>query len=353
MNKINIMIPRILKIVFIVVLFSFVLAHKANKPRIMIIHSYLNDYDWVNEINVGFERVFSKYHDVTVRYHYMDLKNHVSDNYRRTSASITHRTIDKWRPDVLILADDLAQILVGSEFVNDPGVKVVFCGVNGKPVDYGYDTAQNVTGILERKPLEATKETLMMMAVAMGYNKDNPDAEPPKVVFIGDNSFTVSAEIDDYSEFDWSPMQWVPPLRAGHFEAWQDAVIQANDIADLVMISDIRQIRVSENSKELVKPDQVMEWTESHSENPILCMARILVVEDGGMMCVAASGYEQGEIAAERARAVALGKAPTDYEIVRTKQFLISIRESTMEKRNLPIPSIYEAFARATDNYIE
>lgn len=344
-------IPKLLKLVFVVLLCGLILAHKANKPRILVIHSYLNDYDWVREINEGMRRVFDKQQDVTLRYHYMDLKNHLDENFRTTASKITHRTIRKWRPDVIILSDDWAQKLIGTQYLDDPDISIVFCGVNANPGSYGYDKANNVTGILERKPLKATKETLLMIAVAKGFKPDDPNAEKPKVVFIGDKSLSVEAAVDRYSKYDWSPLQWVEPYRAGTWDEWKAAVERANNEVDLVLVSDIRQVRLKPGEETLAKPKDIMEWTEKNSKNPVLCMAGILVMEDGGMMSVAASGYEQGGIAAARSLEIARGKSPKDMPIVETEQFLISVRKSTMDKRNLPIPSIYEAFARATDNF--
>jgi hypothetical protein len=233
-------------------------------------------------------------------------------------------------------------------------MSIVFAGVNGKPEDYGYDEAANVTGILERKPLEATKDTLLMMAQAEGFDLEDPNEIAPRLVFIGDNSFTVDAEIDSYSKFDWAPLEWIEPYRADNIEEWEAAIQKANKHADLIMISDIRQVRLEPGGKELALASDVMELTETTSDNPILSMARILVMEDGGMMSIAASGYEQGEIAASMALQIALeDKKAVDIDIVKTQQFLIAVRESTLEGRNLAVPSIYEAFARATDNFAE
>jgi hypothetical protein len=342
------------KLFFVLLLCALVFLHKSQKPRILIIHSYLDDYSWVWEINEGFQRVFDDHQEVTLRYHYMDLKNHVDEDFRRTAAAITHRTIARWQPDILILSDDLAQKLIGTEYLNHPNMSIVFAGVNGKPEDYGYDEAANVTGILERKPLEATKDTLLMMAQAEGFDLEDPNEIAPRLVFIGDNSFTVDAEIDSYSKFDWAPLEWIEPYRADNIEEWEAAIQKANKHADLIMISDIRQVRLEPGGKELALASDVMELTETTSDNPILSMARILVMEDGGMMSIAASGYEQGEIAASMALQIALeDKKAVDIDIVKTQQFLIAVRESTLEGRNLAVPSIYEAFARATDNFAE
>ena len=143
----------VVKLAFVALLCVLVYVHKAHKPRILIVHSYLDDYSWVQEINTGLKRFFDGREDVTLRYHYMDLKNHTGEGFQRTSAEIARRTIERWQPNILIIFDDIAQKLVGMHYLDDPDIGIVYGGVNGDEEDYGYDRASNVTGILERKPL--------------------------------------------------------------------------------------------------------------------------------------------------------------------------------------------------------
>ncbi len=350
--KINKYLPIIFKLTFVLLLFGFVIFEKTNKPRIMILHSYQTDYAWVNEVNTGLKRVLNKHHDVILRYHYMDLKKHTEEDFRRTAATATIRTIEKWQPDVLIIIDDWAQKLIGSKYVSHPSVSIVFAGVNGKAESYGYSNAENVTGILERKPLAAVRETLLMIARARGFRENKPDTDKPKVVYIGDKSGSVSADIPAFANFNWDPLEWLPPIQVKNFDEWKEAVAKANQEADVILISDYRQLHQVRGKKEFAKPSEIMAWTENNSDIPILGMGTVNVL-DGGMMMVGASGYEQGEVASEMALAIARGKMPKDLKITRTKMFIIAIRKSAMEKRNLPVPSIYEAFARATNNFYE
>ena len=45
--------------------------------------------------------------------------------------------------------------------------------------------------------------------------------------------------------------------------------------------------------------------------------------------------------------------SPKDMPVVPNKQFFIAMREAAIHKRNVHLPDIYEAFSRATDNYVE
>lgn len=338
----------LVKLTFVVLLCSLVFVHKQNKPRVMIVHSYKNDYSWVNEINVGLNRVFDKHPDISLRWHYMDLKNHGDDDFKRTAATITNHTVERWQPDVLIMMDDIAQKLVGMQYLNHPTIRMVYGGVNGKPSNYKYDVSNNVTGILERKPLAATEDSIVMLWTASGGDP----AQKPRALLVGDASDSFMAGLSAYEppEYVWKKTEWLKPVSVPTFDEWKEAVLRAPESADVLLVSDYRQLRKVKGGKEFVKAKEVMTWTEANSKIPVLGLAAV-IAEDGGAISIATSGYEQGEVAAEMAYAILSGKAPKDIPVRSTQQYLIGIRQAAMAKRGIPAPSIYEAFARATNNF--
>ncbi|MBF0099327.1 MAG: hypothetical protein HQK77_00315 [Desulfobacterales bacterium] len=345
-------IPTLLKLVFIVALLVLIIVHKTNKPRLFVLHSYHTDYSWVIQMNEGIRRALVKHPDIIIRHHYMDLKNHTDASFKRMAETIAHRTIATWQPNVIIIADDIAQKLVGSKYVNHPTISVVFCAVNGGVDAYGYTGAKNVTGMYERKPLNALRETAKMIAEARGFNFNDPNAKKPKVVFVCDTSESVTKELPGMQSFNWSPFEFMTPIRADNFSQWQQCIKDVNQYADIILVSDYREFRLPSGEKEVIKPSAIMNWTEKNSKIPILGMS-LINVEDGGMLSVYTSGYEQGEVSGSMAVSIIKGKKGSDIPHESTEQFLVSVRESTMEQRNLPIPAIYEAFARAMNTYYE
>ncbi|MBF0203396.1 MAG: hypothetical protein HQK67_03580, partial [Desulfamplus sp.] len=205
--------PIVLKVILVILVGGFILAQKAQKPRILVMHSYHTDYPWVIQMDEGIRRVFEGHQDITVRHYYMDLKNQTSDDFKRTAASTAQLTIKNWKPDVLIIADDIGQKLVGTQYLNDPSIKIVFCAVNGGVDIYGYDKADNVTGIFERKPLAAIRETLLMIAQARGFRPDDVGTKKPRIVFVCDESGSVTAELPGLNSFDWKGLEWLEPVR--------------------------------------------------------------------------------------------------------------------------------------------
>ena len=72
------------------------------------------------------------------------------------------------------------------------------------------------------------------------------------------------------------------------------------------------------------------------------------------MLSIGVSPYEQGGTAARMARNIIEDrKAPNKIPYVTSRQYVVSFRRSALERRNLQVPKIFEAFARATDNYYE
>ena len=62
------------------------------------------------------------------------------------------------------------------------------------------------------------------------------------------------------------------------------------------------QVRLvdSSGSKRLTDPKEVVAWTEANSKLPLIGL-NSYYAEDGGMLSIAASPYEQGEVAANMA----------------------------------------------------
>lgn len=337
-------LPLLLKVLFVLLFAALVVWHKRHSARILVIHSYHADYSWVKEENEGFQRFFGKHPEVQVHWHYMDLKNHQDQDFQRAAASLANKAIQRWQPDVLVLFDDIAQELVGSRYVGDPHLKLVFGGVNAAPEKYHYVGARNVTGVLERKPLRAIDDTLKML-----WKENGDPARLPRVVLIGDRSFDFAAGLAEYAaeHYAWRDCVWLEPLVADTFEDWKQLVRRAATAADFILVSDYRQLRGA-GGKQFVGAAEVMGWTERNAKIPVLGMTTA-ATQDGAMMGVAAAGHEQGLVAAQQAYAVVNGTPASQLPIVTGQQSLISIRRSALARRGFEPPSVYEAFARAID----
>jgi hypothetical protein len=263
--------------------------YSMHKPSILIVHSYAPDYAWVRDVDIGLNRALGARWRYQVRWHYMDTKRHPSEAYKRSAGAAARAVIEATRPDVLIAIDDDAQQFVARHFVNDPHLRIVFAGVNRQARDYGYETAANVTGILERIPLEALREALQSASSA-----DRPwPAQHVRLAVLGDQSATTGGDLDQVRRFDWGPLRLGAVRQVATWAQWQTAVLAAAEEHDVLLLTGYRGLARSGTDPALVPPAEVVAWTESHSPLPVMAV-NAFYVEDGGAVGTGGSGWRTG-----------------------------------------------------------
>lgn len=330
---------------FVILVVIVTIAHNIAKPRILILQSYGADYAWTRDVDVGVRRAFGDDSDYVLRWHYMDLKRHPWPESKIAAGIQARHAIDDWQPSVVIAIDDDAQEYAAKYYVNKPGIRIVFAGTNGSVTPYGYDKASNVTGILERKPLSALKDALRQP----GFSH-KPSL---RIVEICDASETVLLDHEFISTFDWKPLRYVGSHLVNTYDEWKQAILVADTYADVILSTNYRRLIRSPTDRTLVPPQEVLAWTEAHSKLPIVGV-NAFFIEDGGMLAIATSPFEQGEVAARMARQIIEGKvSPSSIPIDSTHQYIVVMNAALMAARGVSLPPLYEAFARATNNYLE
>lgn len=317
-----------------------------NKPSILIVHSYGPDYAWVRDVNIGLNRALTLRYLYQVNWYYMDTKRHPGEHYKQSAGIAARKVIEATRPDVVIAIDDDAQQYVARHFNNDPRLKIVFAGVNRQAGDYGYDRANNVTGILERIPLDAVREALQ------SANSLNRFGRPIRVAFLGDQSETVSGDFGQVQRFDWRPLQLGATRQVATWPQWQAGVMALGTDNDVLLVAGYRRLARSATDPTLVPAAEVVAWTEAHSPIPLVSF-NAFYTEDGGMLAIGASPYEQGEVAAARALDLILKHQPVaSLPITETTQFVVGMNGARMRARHFTLPRIYEAAARTGNLYL-
>lgn len=317
------------------------------RPRVLVLHSYGTDYTWVRDVNIGIKRVLDGKSFYAIRWHYMDLKRYPWPEFKKSAGLRAQRAIDDFAPDVVIAVDDDAQKYAAMHYVDDRRIKIVFAGINGGVEPYGYDRARNATGILERKQLAAVRLAINDAGIK------GPDGQAPRLLLIGDTSESVKSDMEHIADFDWRPMTVVGKKLAHTFDEWQAIIAAAAGQADVIITTNYRKLTRSKGSKELVQPDEIVKWTEQHSTLPLIG-TNGFYVEDGGMMAIGTSGYEQGEVAAKIAtQIIDAGASPQSIPVVMNSQFVVYLRPALLQHHKIKLPPLYEAFARATNSYME
>ena len=335
----NILIPS-----FLILLTIFLIVQNVSRPRVLVLHSYYTDFSWVRDINVGLLRGLGN-NSYQIRWHYMDTKRHPSNDFKMRAGVTARKMIDSWQPDVIVAIDDNAQEYVAKYYLNHPRIKIVFTGVNKTEQDYGYDKATNVTGVLERINYQATKDILLQVLP--------PDKR--RIIHISDDSNTSEGIHDEITAFDWSPLKFQDSILCATFENWKKAIKEAEGKADFILFTHYHTLLRDAQSDEVMQPKVVIDWTKSHSKTPGLSFWGFYV-EDGGMMAIALSPYEQGEEAGKMVVGIIEHHiSPADISTYVSRLFVIYMRASELENKlgKLGMPLVYEAFARATNTYYE
>ncbi|WP_446012035.1 ABC transporter substrate-binding protein [Candidatus Electrothrix sp.] len=325
---------------FVTILIMFLVITNLSKPRIFVLHSYNLDFSWTRDINTGIERIL-KDKPYSIRWHYMDTKRNPSAEYKDKAGKIAVNAIKQWNPNIIITVDDNAQKYVAVHFKNSKSINIVFTGVNAEPKAYGFEKATNVTGVLERIPFQEFKEIFVQI---LPENKR-------RIVHISDASVTSQSIHEELTDVQWNPLKLVKSFQCETFEEWKQAIKKANKIGDILLVTHYHTI-LDKNGKTM-NPSKVLEWTSPRLKIPdIGCWG--FFVEDGGMMSVAVSPYEQGEEAAKMAVKIIEEKTPpNEIDVKINNLYVVYLRGSSLAERDIEIPKMLKAFAKATNTYYE
>lgn len=316
-----------------------------SKKRVLILHSYDKSYGWVRDVDIGIKRVLKNKSHYYVRWHYLDTKRHPWPKFKENAGKTARQIIDNWRPDVILAVDDDAQQYVARYYVNNPKIDIVYSGVNNEPGDYHYNKAVNVTGILERLPLDALKEGLQTFSFKHGHTG------VIRVFFIGDKSETVSGDAKWINKYDWRPLCLVATNLVGTLDEWNSAVDNASVAADYIVVSNYRQISRAPNSSELVSAAELIKLTLARSKVPVIG-TNAFFGEDGGVAAIATSPFEQGDVAAKMVVDILDNdKRPKDIPVAITSQFVVSMNYTKAKELHFDLPMVYEASARASNHF--
>ncbi|NJN72244.1 MAG: hypothetical protein HC799_05215 [Limnothrix sp. RL_2_0] len=333
--------------IFLIILSIFIVSHNLEKPRLLFVHSYERDYSWTTEQIDGINRILEGKNNYIIREHFLDTKKKDYDEYLKRSEREVRALIKQWKPNVIIATDDNAQILAGKYFVDDPKIKIVFTGVQGDLSEYYYASADNVTGITEHVPPQAIKETLNEINRSL-------DLDLKRIFFVTHSTSHSRFVVENMQNFAWGDYEMVSAAEYKTFEDWKAAVREAEETADILLIGGYKSLDYEDSSLK-VPYEEVLRWTDENS-SLLKIGARGVYVEDGGMIAVGVSPYEQGEVAAKMAIALLENhKKIEDLPVQKSQQYLIYMRQSKMDEYSpfLKMPTVYEAFARATNHYFD
>ncbi|BBM87392.1 ABC transporter substrate-binding protein [Candidatus Uabimicrobium amorphum] len=298
----------------------------AATKKILIIHSYHQEMEWVQEINNGISTALRKRigTDIETQYFYMDTKRKTTDKWKTEISQKARELIKDNNPDIIITSDDNATNYIAGQMRNSK-YQFVFLGVNSEPHEYGFP-AKNVTGFLEHEDFIQTANLL----------KEN-DPRIEKVAFIADKSpSTEGLEQRVLEQKDHIPMEIVAVERISNFSTWQQAVQKYQTQSDCLIIGHYHTIKDSEG--ETIPAPKVMEWTLKNSKVPEGSFWAFSI-NQGAFCAITVSGYQHGYQAAKRAlEIVDNSKNAGDFAIKTIRKGQQMINTTRAKQLGLQVP---------------
>ncbi len=299
---------------------SLVISATSEASRILVLHSYATDYVWTNLTNQSLDSSFreSKF-NVKIRYFYMNTR---SLDYSKNAADIEQSLADivsEFQPEVIIAMDDAAQKIISRRYLNHPDISIVFSGVNYSIEQYGYQNADNVTGIFEHKPVERIKKVLNE------FNRLQEIDSPPSVLFLADNSTSSHSNSQFLSTQDWGDINYRGAKYCATFGEWKRFITQSSGKYDYILVSGYRQLL--DAAGERVDSAEIANWTQVNSRAGVVGM-NIFNSEDGILVSVGVSPYEQGARAFKMALQIIRGDSADEVPYAYPERYVIALSEN-------------------------
>ena len=265
--------------------------------RVLYVNSYHAGYASSDSIRADIEAGMTKA-GVELKTICLDSKRNGQPDSIARHVQEALRTIESWRPDVLMVSDDNAvSYLVTPHLMSGP-LPVVFCGVNWSCEQYGLPNA-HVTGMLEVLPIEASLKLLKAHvpgAKTLTILSENTPSEISNKKYM-DHFYTEAGLTPTY-------------VLVNTFAGWKQEFIRANRGSDLVYLPTNGAIRG---------------WDNQEAEQFVRDNIRVPVFTcDDFMMPYAVVGLtkiarEQGDWAAETALKILNGASPADIPITENR----------------------------------
>lgn len=323
---------------FLLLLFGLLIAFNHAKPRLLVLHSFSENGSWEQRFNQGVQNALAANRlPIAIRWHYMSFgySEVQSDADWMAAGERAHAVIQSWKPDVILIVGEEAQQWLGYRYAsqNPKGQRMVFA-TSEDPQRFGYVGTANVTGVREMLPLAQVREVLARL------QRGNS-----RILALGVADATGDAEAQQVQGFDWAPGKLAPVQLVKDYAAWQQAVTDAADAADVLLILSFAGLPRSATDPTLVDPLEVAQWTEGHAR-PLPISVRARFVQGGGALSVSPSTSALGEQAARLALQAMPGQPLPAMQV--SEDFAVGLRVQRLAARGLQLPDIYVQTARAS-----
>ena len=268
--------------------------------KILFVNSYHAGYPWSDGEEKGAALALERT-GVTLEFARMDAKNHGDDAFRKAAGLKVKAQIEAQKPDVVIVADDVAVQYVLQPFFKDAAVPFVFCGLNWDATRYGLPY-RNATGMVE---VSTAKE---LLAVLRGLSRG------ARVGYLTADSETERFEVPAQEKQIGTPFAVVKYAKT--FAQWKAGYLDMQKTTDILFLGNYAGIT---------------DWNDAEARAVVRASSTVPTgtaydfMMPYSMLGMIKIDQEQGIAAGKMALKILRGAAPSSIPVVANKQSKILI----------------------------
>jgi len=325
-------------VAFILMLGSF----NVGKPRIMVLHSFSQNLSWSRDVDTGIRKVLKTNRlPVTVKWHYLGLDSHQHGDNLKSVVTEAKRAIRQTNPDILIAVDDESNEYVASSFAGKGLPKILFVAILHPPKQYGYEGADNATGIVEQLPLDAVRDAILTAR----------KGQPARIAVLSMNDVTGRAELAQVQSYSWGPHRLAAVHASNSFAEWQGFITGVAGQADVLLVMSYGGLIRGNGDDRQTPRQEIAMWLEKNA-GPLPIGICETYVEDGGGLGISPAPVDFGQQAMKMAlKWIAAPKGSTPPPVTSSHHFRVGLRSSVLAVRGVTMPPIYIEAARIGDAY--
>ena len=298
---------------------------KGEPTRILHVMSYHTPWRWTEGQLEGFKLGLG---DVKAEFKVfeLDTKRHSEAAQRTERGKAARALVEQWAPHLIYTTDDDAQDLVTRHYLNTPIIQV-FSGVNKTPESYGFDKANNVTGVVEHEHFAESVQLLKRIVPGM-----------KRLVVVLDDAPMWGPVIERMKAAKLPPdVRIVGWETIRTFDEYKQRIKAYPEMADAIALIGIFNFK--DGAGKNVPYQEVQRWTVENSSLPDLGFW-VDRVHHGTLVAVTVSEREQGLAAGRLARQILVErKSPRDLPIAPTTKGAPVISLARANKLGLRIHS--------------
>lgn len=290
-----------------VVAFGAAPARAQAGKKVLYVNSYHEGYEWSDGEQAGAKKVLSAA-GVEAKYVYMDAKRHPEEPFRVQAAEKIRAEIESWKPDAVIVSDDVATKYILQAHFKDAKVPFVFCGVNWDGSKYGLPY-KNTTGMYE---VSLPKELIDNLK---GY------AKGARVAYLTVDSETERAELEAIKKVPGVSFAAVRSVKT--FAEWKAEFQKLQGEVDILFVG---------NYAGMVGFVEAEAGVFAAENSKIVSGSTYDFLAPYAMLSLAKVAEEQGAWAAQSALAIVKGAAPSSIPVAKNKQSKIVLNPKLAAK---------------------